>query len=715
MSEPSSHTGIPSRLWRRRGLFVSVFCLVLFVAVGALLAIPIRYMATGSVIVAEPEPGNANGSAVWAQKVGDPADLESQLLLIRSPRNLQRATTLPRVADSAQSECRLAARTGLARLTGGSETCGSLTAGSEALLDYLEGRVSVGAVGRSRVINISYQSQIPEVAQTVANAVITAFLDDQRINLGKSREEAASWIREEIRQLDKSLQEEEDRVQAYRRRRGLVRGSSAPISAEQLSNISQQLAAAEAAEADAAARLQQIEADEAGSSANSPAVLASRTIGDLKQQYNTISGQIANNQTTLGPRHPLMQSLQREREALQVQIRREIARVAASARQTYEASRSLAASLRAQQQDAKSAVSSATDDEAKIADMMRSIASKRGQYGELYKRASELETERRILSGNTRLVNLAPLPFRPFFPKRAPFLAAGFTLAVLLATAAALLRDVTAGGARAARPQRQAPAIPVLTRLPHLLRRDRLHPMLDLFRRSRRLRLEPALVRAGQDRDLQQALSDLQAHLPRSRLGRTQRTFLITSAASGEGKTFTTLALAARAAASGQRVLVIEGDPQAETFAEALGLPAAPGLNGLLSGRIAAGDAAMPTRHSRLDAVPAGKGSSGEGGARVDEAAVALGAVAQGYDLVLIDGPPTSALIRAYLAARQLDGILVCLRSGHSHDATTAETVARFREAGATVLGAVVTMAPTGDGASAAARPSPTPTYAGAV
>src|SRR3954470_17992380 len=74
------------KVWRHRQIFAAVFCAVMIVTALALIVIPVRYLATGSVIVAEQEPSNTNASAAWATKIGDPADVESQLLVIKSPR-----------------------------------------------------------------------------------------------------------------------------------------------------------------------------------------------------------------------------------------------------------------------------------------------------------------------------------------------------------------------------------------------------------------------------------------------------------------------------------------------------------------------------------------------------------------------------------------------------------------------------------------------------
>ncbi len=53
------------------------------------------------MIVAEQEPSNSNASAAWAQKIGDPADVESQLLIARSPRVMRLAMQQPGVTEAA--------------------------------------------------------------------------------------------------------------------------------------------------------------------------------------------------------------------------------------------------------------------------------------------------------------------------------------------------------------------------------------------------------------------------------------------------------------------------------------------------------------------------------------------------------------------------------------------------------------------------------------
>ena len=178
-AEAGSLQTLLKRVWRRKGRFAAVFLTVIGLTVVALLVLPVRYMATGSIIVAEQEPGVNSASAAYVQKIGDPADLESQLLVIRSPRVMRLAMS-EKVLDAATEECRASSGGLLGSVLGSGESCDRLKRDSAAFVDYVQTRYSIGAVGRSRVINISYQSPIAEVAKTMADALTTAFLDDQR-------------------------------------------------------------------------------------------------------------------------------------------------------------------------------------------------------------------------------------------------------------------------------------------------------------------------------------------------------------------------------------------------------------------------------------------------------------------------------------------------------------------------------------------------------
>lgn len=736
------------KIWRHRQIFGAVFCGIMIITVIALLVVPVRYSAMGSVIVAEQEPSNANASAAWAAKIGDPADVESQLLIVKSPRLMRLALDAPGVRDAAIQDC-------FARSTTGS-SCEKAKEDTGALVDYIAGNYSIGGTGRSRVISISYSSPIAEVAQKMANALTNAFLDDQRVTGANSKELAASYLWKEAKLLDAELRDADAKIQAFRRNKGLARGQQAPIWSERLTSISQQLANAENARAEAAARLQEIKSNQARA-IDSPAVQSNRSISDLKQQMMVVTAQLASQSNSLGPRHPSIRALEQEQAAIRDRINAEVVSIVASAQKTFESSDTLVKSLTKQMDAAKAEVGSATSDEASIESLARNTEIKRTQYADLYRRASELETERRVLIGSTRLVSLAELPAKPFFPKKIPFIAAGATLAMLLASFAAFFGDNMRLEALS-RPKRPVPSkpqdtpaaaqpvvsqpvaappvspvavpvapvaappvvppmptiapitqpapvlagssselsvvtgAPILARLPAVKRETSETAIGVILSAQSGAALARSLPIARDDRHYQDALRDLAASLFAPGSGKPRKTILVASPSTAEGKTFLTLSLAQHLAAAGRNVLVIECDLGAPKLETALGLRSSLGLQGILRGEITPRESVVSTGVPNLDAIPAGPVPVSAELLRKPLADVMQWA--QIYDVVLVDAPSPGIQTDIGLLAKQVDGVLLCMRSGRSSIGQAVATSSAIRVAGGELMGIAITMVP---------------------
>ena len=191
--EPAAQEGhlriIGARLWRRRRLFGLIFALFLVPALAAFLIWPAQYQTTGMVIVGNLDPFSS-ASAAGTDKLGDPADLESQILIAKSPRMMRLALERPGVAAAIQEECQRGGLLSYLR----HRDCSVLKPGSEAMLNYVAPRYTVRAEGRSRVISMGFRSSSPDVAFILANALIVTYLEDQRAENGPAREEAAKWI-----------------------------------------------------------------------------------------------------------------------------------------------------------------------------------------------------------------------------------------------------------------------------------------------------------------------------------------------------------------------------------------------------------------------------------------------------------------------------------------------------------------------------------------
>ena len=683
--------GLLSQVWRRKWTWLFVFAALTGAAASVLEVLPEQYTAVGQIIITEPDPMSNNAASAWLQKVGDPEDLESNLLLIRSPQLLRQ------VADNAagliRRECEAAQRSPAAKvkalLTLPARDCNQIAGSEKDRLEWVTARFGTGTVGRSRVIAVSYASQLPDVAQQMTNALISAFLDSEKAKRLESRMSALAWLHQEATQVGDALRREETEIEAFRRAHGLVRGQTAPITSERLSATTGELAQAETAQAEAMARLQEVGR---GGAADSRAVLEARTIEDLKQQLAVVTAQLANQAVRLGPNHPALAGLKEQHDALQARIASETARIADSAHRAASAANARVASLSSQLNTIKQEAGAAADSETQIASLLRDIEVKRTIYVDLSQRASQLETERRVITTSVQLVNLAELPSKPSFPKRVPFLAGGVTLAGLLATGAALMRGKSADRSIHAPGALQAlTGLSVLARIPA----DR-WGRSPLLAGDRDLPLSLVLERLQTPSLLQESVRGLYARLTLMGYGTRNRTLLFTSAEGREGKTFTALALAQFAAASGQRVLLVECDMRRPSIQAALGLPTAAGLTEYLSGKVDEVPLVHPARHPGLGVVLAGEASMASTELLTSPRFNELLKLAKHFDLVILDSPPSGQLMDACVIAPKVDGVIYCARWGRTVPEQVAAGLQDLHDAHGTVAGLVITFAPQG-------------------
>lgn len=652
-------------VWRHRGLFLMVAAVVFAAAMLALVTLPSRYIASGSIIVAEPETGLSYPPAGWAQKVGDPADLESQLLMVRSPRILRKVMDAPGVAGMVAAEC-----ANSFKIPFMGTPCSALQPGSAELLDYLQARYSFIGAGRSRVITIGYSSFDPDIARDMANALINVFLEDHRRGLMENRSTAAKGLEEEMLRLDGEIARADAEIQAYRSEKGLMQGATASVTSERLTTISQQLAGAETAREAAEAIL--ATAKSGGNVAALPAVLESRAVADIKQRLAMASEEAEAAAVVLGPRHPRLRSLQGQVATLRHGLDAEIRTVVASAEKRFDAASETAKALRAQMDRAKTDVSASLGDETAIEQMVRDVGVKRAQYAALYDKRKGLEAEERAMLGSTRLVSLAERPLQRFFPKTVPFVAGGAALALMAGAGAALMRDRW-------QPARQMP--------------DGTHPagpaVIARFPKAAGTGdLRYDLAAAADDPAVRVALKRLLAAID----GRC-RSVLLLSAFAGQGRSFTAMALATAAADAGRSVLLVEADMRGPQLGVAFGVHPRVVLQDVLEGRAGPQAALIRLDAPGVDVIAAGPAAAEPTELLAGPGMESLLEWAKSYDLVVFDSPALDRHMDAGLVAVRVDGVLCC--SGEDELSSAGMVVRRLGNLGANMLGVVSTQART--------------------
>ena len=308
----------------------------------------------------------------------------------------------------------------------------------------------------------------------------------------------------------------------------------------------------------------------------------------------------------------------------------------------------------------------------------------RGKQGEaLRRRGDQLAILETLQTGNAELVEPAKIPDSPASPKPVRNTILGLFLGLLLGFGLAWLRERMDRRLRDPEELEEIFDRPILGTLPEAGR----------FARRREARLVPAES---------EAYRLLRANLRYFNVNREITSVLITSAAAGEGKTTVSWNLAAVAAESGSRVLLIETDLRRPTMAKRFSeLAPMPGLTNLLATgasldeavqTVPAGETLGPSAQGRtVDVIVAGPLPPNPSDLlQSDRMQAIIDAAEERYDLVIVDTPPTSVVSDAIPLTKEVSGVIVVTRAGVSMRDAAGRLARQLRHLGAPLLGVVV-------------------------
>ncbi|MDJ0455355.1 polysaccharide biosynthesis tyrosine autokinase [Gordonia amicalis] len=169
------------------------------------------------------------------------------------------------------------------------------------------------------------------------------------------------------------------------------------------------------------------------------------------------------------------------------------------------------------------------------------------------------------------------------------------------------------------------------------------------------------------------------------------RCILVTSPGPGEGKTTTSLNLAAALAEDGNRVVLVDADLRRPSIARCLGLTGAVGLTNYLRGDGVISDFVQNGPVENLDVLVAGALPPNPaellGSERAREGIEAL---RTGYEFVVVDTPPVLPVADAAILAQYVDGVLVVARATRTRSQDLSTAFDSLITANSTPLGVVL-------------------------
>jgi uncharacterized protein involved in exopolysaccharide biosynthesis/Mrp family chromosome partitioning ATPase len=307
-----------------------------------------------------------------------------------------------------------------------------------AMLDTLNRHINVRRTDRTYVVDIEVWSTEPAKAAMLANAVSAAYLAESKQSQADAARRATTDLSGRLKELQDRLRTSENALAVYKAQNNFVGTQDTLVSDQQLSAMTQRLAAAHALTLDAQAKYDQIEASRRGASDAGaiPEALQSPTIANLRAQYAEARRKYAELSSELGPLHPSLKNMEKQVEDLRKNIAEELNRFSQSAKNDLTRARDYEASLTKALDSQKHQSVDLSQASVRLRELERDVDANRNVYQSFLKRSRETEEQETLNTSAARIIGEATAPRRRVFPPAMSLIAMiGFALGALAAAA----------------------------------------------------------------------------------------------------------------------------------------------------------------------------------------------------------------------------------------------------------------------------------------
>jgi succinoglycan biosynthesis transport protein ExoP len=513
----------------------------------------------------------------------------------------------------------------------------------ERVLDAYYERFAAYAVDKSRVVVVEFQSRDPDLAARVANSIADGYLVLQQSARREQARSAGQWLAGEIESLRKKVADAESRVEEFRSKSSLFVGTNnTTLSNQQMGELSTQVNNARALKSDAESKARMIrEMLQSGKPIEASEVLNSELVRRLSEQRVTLRAQLAEQSSTLLDNHPRIKELKAQLADLDRQIRDEASKISRSLDNDARIAGGRVDNLSVNLDQVKKQASSANGQDVQLRALEREAKAQRDLLESYLAKYREATARENIDAAPTdgRIISRASISNTPAYPKKLPIVLIATLATLLLSTGVIVTGELlrmtipraTAAFVSLQEPVHESPTTNVVAA-----------PVEPAFFAAEEPSVQPVAVPLAPEvepelAEVDQLAEDLLA------AGPAARKVTILGTASSESITLTALAIA-RLIASRARVIVVDLAAASPVLSVASVDPNAPGLAELMQGAASFTQVITKDRLSRVHLVSAGRPGSDRALLQSPRLGLAIDALLNVYDHVLLDAGGASDL-----------------------------------------------------------------------
>lgn len=666
--------GLFIAIWQRRLLVLTTTVALGGIAfAGASLVSP-KYQAETRILIEKRSPDLTRKStdSVQPELGADEAGVASQVALLQSVDLIKQVAKDMKLHERAEFDPNAdpSIVTRILVITGLMKNPLDVPPEERVIKEFTQ-KLQVYQVEKSRVVAVQFSSKDPQLAAAIPNAIAKVYQQLQSGAKLDTTSETAKWLEPEIANLREKVRDAEAKVASYRASSDLfTTGQQSTFSEQQLNDISLEIARVRGERANAEARAKSVRSVlSSGRNVDTLAeVVGSQMIQRLKETQSGIEGQIADLSTQLLEAHPRIKSLRSQLEGIRTQIRTETQKILASLESEANVSRLREQQLLQQLNTLKADTANIEEKQVGLKDLEREATAQR-QLLETYLaryREAVSQQDMNATPADARVISRATMPSEPYFPKILPVTIvaalAGFVLSAVFVMLAELFSgralrpseyeddarvddDLESVSVAAAESHREV-TLPMAEQAPEADDRPaaaKVQSLLSIGGSDDMLDRAMADA-ADEDLDMQDENEEFSVSSVARHLVDNDVNVAISVSPTGDSGSTATVILARAVAGMGRKIILIDMTGSALPTRLMAESPQLLGITDLLTGEAAFADTIHGDRLSDAHILPHGTANAKRAMRGADRLSMIIDALANAYDLVLVEcGPADTA------------------------------------------------------------------------
>jgi len=449
-------------LWRQRRWIAVGIAAALSVNLAAELTFTPRYRAASQILIGPVDLRGVDKSVVPAAQTADSnvIEVESETRVLTSDKVLRRVVNAERLTADPEFNSSAGSASGtlvavLKAAVGLKSRPAPASDATFGALRQLQRDATAKRTERTYVVDLMVETSSPEKSARLANGIVQAYFAEQSAAHTEAARRVTESLTGRLSELQDRVRHAEEEVERYKAEQGIVGASGRLVDEQQLTELNNQLTAAQGRTAEARARYEQVRRLQ-GRGADPGSTLEavqSTTIGLLRQQYAAAVQREATLTADLGPQHPYVNDARAQVRNAQRLITEEVARVADATHSEYERAAANEEALTNNLNALKQRAITTGMAFVKLRELEREVDASRAVYESFLVRARETREQERLDTVNVRVLSDAQPPLdRSWPPRRLILLMAALASGLLGGIGLAYLAEQIGNAARPAAP-----------------------------------------------------------------------------------------------------------------------------------------------------------------------------------------------------------------------------------------------------------------------